>query len=256
MTAPTTEFSGSCPCRATPADAGVRPLAHMHVIRLLRTVQPEANILAGSALALLLIKILLLNRLPAVFPGAYDLGLLAEAVLASVVASYVFYLFVVHLKEHGERATVRPYVAKHVVRVISDCHSQLQEIAKASAVAIDLETASPDLITSAFAKINPNSDAPLIFSPTNAHANWLQYFSYHSVRSRESITRVLGQFLYIDAQLVTLLTAIDDCSHFHQLEFLRSIRVRNQDLTAWASTFAEYCDLCKQLDNYRSQGLA
>jgi len=111
------------------------------LIRFLRSARPEANLLAASALAALLLKILVLNRFPALFFGAYELGLVVEAILASVVASYVFYLFVVHLKSQSDKGAVQPYIVKHTTRVVEDCQSQLLEISKLSGISISLANA-------------------------------------------------------------------------------------------------------------------
>jgi hypothetical protein len=78
----------------------------MKLIRLLRSARPEANLLAASATTLLVLKVLVLNRFPAFFSGAYELGLIVERILASIAASYVFYLLVVHLKAQSDKAAV------------------------------------------------------------------------------------------------------------------------------------------------------
>ena len=45
--------------------------------------------------------------MPEVFLGGYEFGVLSDAILTSVVASYIFYLFVVHLKDQKDKITVR-----------------------------------------------------------------------------------------------------------------------------------------------------
>jgi len=34
------------------------------------------------------------------------------------------------------------------------------------------------------------------------------------------------------------------------LDMLQNIKVNNKDLSAWASIFAAYCELCKKLHDY------
>jgi hypothetical protein len=224
----------------------------MKLIRLLRSARPEANLFAASATTLLVLKVLVLNRFPAFFSGAYELGLIVERILASIAASYVFYLLVVHLKAQSDKAAVQPYIAKHTTRVVGDCHSQLLEISRLTGVDISLANATIELVTDAFKKIAPHSDAPLIISPA-VHANWFQYFYHHRIRTRQSISRLFSQLAYIDAELVSLLAAVDDCSHFSQIEMMQNINVKNKDLSAWASTFYGYCDLCRKLNVYREK---
>ena len=182
--------------------------------------------------------------------GAYELGLIVEAILASIIASYVFYLLVVLLKSQSDKAAIQPYIAKHTTRVVGDCQNQLLEISRVTGIDISLANASIESVTEAFRKIAPYSDAPLIISPPSVHANWFQYFWHHRNRSRQGISRLFAQLPYVDADLVSLLAAVDDCSHFYQIEVLQSITVK-KDLSAFASTFYDYCELCRKLNEYR-----
>ena len=135
------------------------------------------------------------------------------------------------------------------MRVVGDCQAQLQTISQVSGPEVSLNAL--ESINDAFKRITPYSDAPLIIAYPNTHANWFQWFLFYRNRSRDSINRVLAQSPYVDAELVSLLTAIDDCSHFWQVDILQSTRFKNEDLSAWASTFVSYCKLCKKLNDYR-----
>lgn len=219
----------------------------MKILHLVRTASPAANALAISALALLLLKLVVLNRIVAPVLLFYDLGLLVESVLASVVASYVFYLVVVHVKEVSDRSTVRPYVLKHSQRVVAACRQQLAALSAASAVQLPLESVTSERITQAFAKLSPYGEAPMIIFPDTT-ANWLQYLEHFMRQTKRSIARVLVQLPFLEAQLIAQLASVDDCSHFEHLSVMgSSIPVRNTDLTAWASSFYKYVELCRSL---------
>ncbi|MDX2300360.1 MAG: hypothetical protein NW204_11595 [Xanthomonadaceae bacterium] len=211
----------------------------------------EANLLALAASAGLLVKVLVLNRFQEKFFGAYQLGVIVEAVLASVVASYVFYLLVVHSKETSDRAVLQPYIEKHSKRVVADCLLQLADISKASGVSLELATVSKEDVVSAFSKVDPYSQAPLLLSDqSNQYANWFQYFIHHENRSKASIRKLLDQLPFLEAKLVSILTAIDDCSHLNTPSVLLSVSVRNPDLSAWAKTFHQYCSMCRDLNSH------
>ena len=167
-----------------------------------------------------------------------------------MLASYVFYFFVVHFKEHSDRLFIHPYIEKHAIRPVGDCINQLREIEKIVGTPMPLEKIDKLRIKSAFEKINPHSNAPLILSPSSIYANWFQYFDYNRNRTRNSINRVFVQLIYVDAKLLSLLSAIDECSHFSSLDITLSNVVKNQDMSAWASTFTDYCKLCNELNNY------
>lgn len=222
----------------------------MHLWQLIRTASPAANFLAGACLVLLVLKILVLNAQPAPLSALHELGVLTEAVLASVVASYAFYLVVVHLPESRDRAITRPYVAKHSGRVVSVCLQQLAAVSSASGISLSLATLTQDEVESAFKKLAPGSESPMLFYPQNKAANWLEYFEYHIEKSRNNIARVFAQMKFIDARLVALLAAIDDCAHFEHLTLTGSdFPVRNADLSAWAPAFFKYATACRHLDS-------
>ena len=94
--------------------------AAVGIAKLLKTASPAASRLAALALAGLVLKTLVLNRWPAPAAPMYDLGILIEAVLTSIVASYIFYLVVVHLKELRDRGAVAPYILRHTRRVVGE----------------------------------------------------------------------------------------------------------------------------------------
>ena len=221
----------------------------MRLVVLIKTASTEANQLAAASAALLLLKILWLNRLQSLFPGAYELGIIVEAVLASVIASYVFYLLVVHLKEITDQQVVRPYLQKQLNAVLGSCTAQLSEISKASGVKLQLASLTKDNVNSALAKIPPYSDAPLVISiqPTQ-HANWFQYFSHYETRTKQAIRRLLDQLPFLDVSLISAIAAIDDCMHYLSITVPLHQRVRNENLSAWSSTFFDYAILCKELD--------
>jgi hypothetical protein len=154
-------------------------------LRVLGSIPRQANVLAGASLLLLVVKLVILDHIPEAFPDAHDLGLVVEAILASVVASYVFFLVVVHFKQSSDRARVEPYVKKHVDRVVGSCLSQLNAISSESGVKLDLAKISAADVNAAFAKLAPFGEAPMVYFPGNAKANWLQYFE-HSCHGRNS----------------------------------------------------------------------
>lgn len=82
----------------------------MGLWKFLLSASRGATCLAGAALVALATKVLMLNRWPAPSTFFYDFGVLVEAVLASVVASYIFYLFVVHLKDVNDKKAVGTYI--------------------------------------------------------------------------------------------------------------------------------------------------
>ena len=223
----------------------------MNLRRLFKSIPSEANVLAAGSLALFLFKTLALNRSPAAFVGAYELGLLVEGVLGSVIASYAFFVIVVHFREVTDRSRLEPYVAKHVARIANDCQLQLNAFSTNPNRRLDLDFLTLDEVNAAFAACAPYAEAPMVYLPGIANANWLQYLEHFTEKAQRTIGRVLVQLQYIDAELVGLLTSIEDCGHFEHVQLTGStLPVGNVNLSAWAPTFFEYCERCRALRQY------
>jgi len=229
----------------------------MNLYNFLRSASSGATYLAAGALTALVTKILILNRWPAHSNFLYESGALTESILASIVASYFFYLFVVHLKEISDKNVVSPYIDRHTSRIISDCQSLLNDIGKASNSTLSLDNASLESIKDAFSKIHPYSKAPLLLGPKiGNYANWFQYFNFRKIRTQDNIKKIMAQIIYVDVNLVILLAEIEDCSHFAMLDFLVSTPMNITDLTSCSSTFYEYCEMCRALKKHTKGDLA
>jgi hypothetical protein len=221
----------------------------MHLAKLIKTASPGANLLALGSIILLIAKIFVFNRIPEIVLGAHELGILFDAILTSVVASYIFYLLVVHLKEQSDKGTVRPYIAKHAKRIVGDCEALLSELSKKSGTQVELIT-TKDKIESALKKIAPHSNAPLMISNLGRNANWPEFFSYRNTRTKESCRKLLDQLPLLDAQLIGLVAAIDDCSFFIQVQMFLGTQFNNSDMTFFTSSLHGYTDLCAKLDAF------
>ena len=228
----------------------------MRIVQLLQSVPRVANFVAGASLALLVLKALVLNQMPGAFTGAQALGALADAILTSVVASYIFFVIVVHLPNARDRQLVRPHVARHANHVVAFCRQQLNALGSATSTTLNFDSLSRDELRAAFQATNPNAPAPMVFSPGNQAASWIQYLEHHVEKSLTSIARTLSNVQFIEARLVQLLTSIEDSSYFLQMRLIGSTPVRNTDLSVWAEPFFRYCALCKELELYCAEALA
>jgi hypothetical protein len=214
-----------------------------------KTIPLPLNILASIALIVLFLKIFVFNSIPEIFNGAHELGVILEGVLGSVLASYIFYLIVVHIKEINDKRVIYPHIIKWAQLIVGDCKSQLDAFEKQSNIKLPFKSLTEDQVNQAFKKINPKSNAPLVFSLNN-YANWMQYFEYNKNRSKIYIIKIMSQLIFLDSKLVSLITKIDDCSHFSVVEMLIHHPFNNQDLSAFSKSFFEYCNYCSKLESY------
>ena len=217
-------------------------------MNLIQTAPKGLNLIALLSIIVLILKILFLNNLPALFHGAEALGVIVEAVLASIIASYVFYLIVVHLKELSDKKVIYPLVLKWSNLVVGDCSSQLAAISKESGVYLKLDDITEKKVKDAFSKLHPFGEAPLLLGATDIYATWIQFLLWHRNRTNKYINKILSQIIYVESEIISKVVEIDDCSHFSQIEAVNgSGLIKNIDISFMGSLFYKYCLLCKEL---------
>lgn len=214
-----------------------------------KTIPRAINLAALISAILLLMKLFIFNKMPEPVGGLHKLGLIFEAVLASVLASYVFYLIVVHLKEVREKKTIYPYVTRWANFVVKDCKMQIAGFSGGEPTKLDFQTLTKHDIEAVFARLAPNGDAPLVFWQ-GGQANWLQYFENYRVRSLRHIDKIMTQLLFLEAPLVALLMKVQDSTHFNSIETLSRVRLNNDNLMTFAGPFFDYVQACRELDAY------
>ena len=220
------------------------------IYRFFKTTSRGASVLAAMALTVMLFKVLVLNRIPEPFLSASELGVVFEGVLASIIASYIFYLFVIHLQEAQDRATLRPYIDKHARSVYGSCQATLHDISTAVGASLDLDTVTEADIQSAFSQMAPSSNAPLVLNQAGAPANWLQYFEYQMSRGKQGIDRVLAQVRFLSPALVSRILEIDDSTHYNFVSATRGLVTSNPNLIVWADPFYRFCVSCRALKHH------
>lgn len=220
----------------------------------LKTVPTAINRLAMFALSALFAKLFFLDHLLQSNPRLEHLGLVIEAVLASILASYVFYLIVVHIKQIRDRQLVEPHLHRWIAAIVGGCEGQLRDISTASNIKLDFATLTQADLKQAFANLQPYSNAPLLIAWPEKYATWLQYFEIQNRRTRQFIKKILSQILFVDPACISALLDVEDCSHVWMFDSFPNITIKNQDLTAFAPSFFEYCLRCRKLKALQDVG--
>ena len=213
-----------------------------------------------------MIKVFLLNSIPAHFDFFPKLGDLFEKLCASIISSYVFYFFVVHWKAEQDKETVYPYILKKVQQITDECITQLSEFTKASSVDLVLESLEKTGVEIAFKQINPNSNAPLIlgYSLNSPKANWVQYMDHHNNRTKNTVDELLKKITLLDTEIVSCLAEIENCGHFYFIKTILDLyntqRVLSNvngcaDMSGYAELFFEYCVFIKKLNKLKNSKL-
>jgi hypothetical protein len=222
----------------------------------IRTIPATLNWLALISLGVLLLKSFVFDKIPEPMRGLSNLGIVVEGLLVSVLASYIFYLIVVHLKGFNDRRHVYPFIIKWADRIVGVCRGQLRDVGKAAGTNLELSSVTFADIEAAMKVIDLHTEAPLLIGVLPfRYANWYQYFEFSRNKSKRYFSELMSQLLYLDAELVSLVMAVEGSAHFIVSEGAAGMPFKNTDLTSHASSFFEYCQLCRALDAYLSTNL-
>ena len=228
----------------------------MKLLRNILAVSPYLNLaLVISIVSVVVIEAYLLE-IPEIVSWGAEFGAVYYKLCLSIMASYIFYFIVVHLKVQADKENINAFVATKAYGVVRNYKAQLQALKKAAAFTADTEYLTKEEVEQVFKAINPLDNAPLLLRQLGNHANWLQYMKYHNDRTQELIKKTFVKMPFLDSKLVRLLAEIDDCSHFNTIDFFVNTHLRNKDMSAWAGHFFEYSIKCKELQEYNEKRLS
>lgn len=217
------------------------------ILYFLAQAPQTINTLALTSTTILLVKICFLNQIPAPITWFTELGNLFEAILTSVIASYIFYLIVVHKKNLDERAAISPIVKKLLERAIKNMEKSLGDISQASGLNLDLETIDKNSLRSAMSKINPYSSAPLRLLNNLNKANWLEYLENQRIIIQSHTSKVISLANFVDHDTISLVSKIDFCDHFRIINQLHNQKLRTANLAFCTDNYYELVDECRSL---------
>lgn len=228
----------------------------MKFFRNVFDVTPYLNITLLVAILSILLMEAYLKDVPENVAWGAEFGVVFYKLCLSIMASYIFYFIVVHLKSQSDKENINAFVATKSYRVVGEYKSQIQEIKKATNTVSGDEFLTKNEIQTMFQSINPKNNAPLILGQLGKSANWIQYMAYHKERTQKLVQKIFVKMPFLDSELVRLLAEIDDCSHFGMIESTLNMQFKNGNMSAWASTFYDYSVKCKELQKYNEKKLA
>lgn len=229
-------------------------------LRYHESVRKEIKIVVGFFFVAWVIKVFLLNSMPAHFDFFLKIGDLFEKLCASIISSYVFYFFVVHWKAENDKEILADYVAHKTKLIVSVCLQQLLNFEnhpkpkQSEERILKLETIDKSKINNQFEKMNPLSEAPLAIGFSNEKklimANWVQYIASCNEKTQRYIDILFKRITVLDSELIELLSSIEDSIEFSMLKHTNSIN-NDENLTILTEPFFDYCKNIKRLDEYR-----
>lgn len=197
----------------------------------------------------LILKIYWLNDIPEAFAGAKELGQIVEGIMGSIIASYFFYIIVVHWKNINDQKLIMPHIKRWASIIVDSCKNNIEDFGIKSKTEIDFYSFTEKSIHNALKKINTDGISP-IYSPGN-EMTWPDYLNRTKITVLNNFDKIMVQFPFLDTELISLLTKIEDCEYFQVIDVFYNLkRISNKDLSKFSKPFYDYCKLCRELDDY------
>ena len=228
----------------------------MKFIKHILAVSPFLNFALIVAIGSIILMEAYLLDMPEVVSWGAEFGAAYYNLCLSIMASYIFYFIVVHLKSQADKENINTFVATKSYGIVGAYKSQIKEMKKVTNTCSECEYFTKKEVDQIFKAINPKSNAPLLLVQFGNYANWIQYMSYHKDRTQKFIQKIFAEMPFLDSELVRLLAEIDDCSHFYFVESTLSSQFNNTDMSAWVGTFYEYSVKCQKLEEYNEKKLS
>lgn len=227
----------------------------MRPIKYITSVEPTINVILLISLLSIVFMESWLNSVPEFFSWGAEFGRVYFKICLSIVSSYIFYFFVVHIKSIKDKENISFFVSKKVKNIIWSYKSQIDELKKEADFSTEKSYLELDEVQNILKSIDPNGKAPLVINTLGNYGSWKQYFEYHTERSQAFIKKIFVKMPFLDSKLVRLLSNIDDCSHFMSVDLMKNMVIRKQSMEGWAKSFYEYSIYCKDLEIYYNKEL-
>ncbi|WP_444959669.1 hypothetical protein [Microbulbifer sp. VVAC002] len=184
------------------------------MLKLFLKILPQRiTISVVVALVIVILKVIWWNNVSEFFSFGHELGVVFEPLLVSFIASYIFYLFVVHYREVKEQYDFYPYALRFSKIITNTCKVELSHFSSASGVELKFESLKTEDLKRAFGKIDPNQkNAPIHFPVPNGFeaGNWIDYLKSNCEKIIHNVSKIVDSRAHIDLEWLKLLVEIEE----------------------------------------------
>lgn len=198
-----------------------------------------------SLLLILTIEFYLYN-IPELFVGGSKLGRLIYSLSLAYLGSFIFYFFVVHLKEKRNKMVLEPYVSEKSRTVIHSGKIIFKFLTKVSGKELNDEYPTLKEVEIMCLEIDPNSNIEGWHE-----TNWLRLFRHYVIQSERAIKSMYDKVSFLDAELVRILGDIQSTAHYNSVNTGPKLnKIANTDLSQFSKPLFQYFELVKRLETY------
>lgn len=232
----------------------IQLLAQIRMKNFYEKISSFNSLLILSIISLLIILVIdfYLYDIPELFIGGNKLGGLIYNLCLAYLGSFIFYFFVVHLKEKRDKMVLDPYVAEKSRTVIHSGKIIFKYLTKISEEKLNAEYPTLNEVETMCLKINPNSNIDGWYE-----TNWLGLFRHYIIESEKGIKSMYDKVSFLDAELVRILGDIQSTPHYNAVNTgPKSREIGNTDLSQFSKHLFQYFELIKRLEQYCEKNIS
>ena len=170
-----------------------------------RSIEPIIYWLFGVSLTLLLIKLFLLDAIPAPSPALYKLGYLAETTLRSLLAGTIFYVSVTATKIYTDRKRLAPWLVERLTVIISR-HEELSEYLIGST---PLPGSDNERVAAAFERLGSSDLSPEIADLNGRQVTWREYLKTYAKDIADFCAQIGRRGSYMDTAILRTVSEVE-----------------------------------------------
>lgn len=191
-------------------------------IKYILTMDISLNVLLFLSIISVITIELYLNNINEIFRGGHILGEVVVNLSLAFIASYIFYLIVVHIKTQKDKEIIHKHIHIKIGAIISDSKILIKEMAKASNYQLTSDYPNEKELFNICSNIRLDSNGPMVIGKNNVQANWAQYLDFMKRRTEKHIQEIFLFMQYLDTYLISSLYSIQDSYYYKYIGFISS----------------------------------
>ncbi|MBR8843870.1 MULTISPECIES: hypothetical protein [Pseudoalteromonas] len=220
------------------------------LFKYVASVKLPINCVAFSAVTFVVVYEFWLSKLPELFWWGAEVSLICSQICLSIIASYVFYLFVVHKKELDDWQAIKPSITAPISTILKSHQMQLQHFKDHTDTELNQYPTKDELEVS-LSKICPrDKTAPVFLARMNCNANWYQYLELRLRENDELLAQLFRLSHFMDGELIFILQKLHSLT-LKKAVYEQANMIENPNMGWLSGQFYQYSDVCRQLSEYK-----
>lgn len=177
----------------------------------------------------------------------------------SFIASYIFFVIVVHSKEIKDREKMNCFIELHVWRIINEYKTLMKDLNKNAHKITQQDYFTFYELENLLNKTEMNGKSAIVKNldlenlTPSSYLTWHECFIYSKKSSIDEINIIIN-LPFLDVELIELLAKIKTCSHFEFHGHLLSFKM-GPSYKFYTEIFYKYFRLIEDLDRYYVKNL-